>query len=151
VFFCPSGAKVARGPLVAGPVAIPGFPGDRSELSPGTSFTQKDVCRQNQGKREVGCRRTKTASKPVKLQRPDKGRRVQSLLSRTCSPAPCGAKNKPRQVLGNRQNCVAVVKSSTGAGGNVSCQNNVKVRFWIYRLPGRFSLEHGPTPGKWRA
>jgi len=43
----------------------------------------------NQRKRsEIGCRQTKTASKPVKLQRPDEGRRVQSLLSRICSPAP---------------------------------------------------------------
>lgn len=55
---------------------------------------------------EIGCRQTETASKPVKLQRPDKGRRVQSLLSRICSPAPFVAKNKPRRVLGNRQKYV---------------------------------------------
>jgi len=113
-------ADVARQTTGAGFVvsAFSLFSGNVSEAISKQGVEMESRVSWKSGERiEIGRRRTKTASKPVKLQRPDKGRRVQSLLNRTCSPAPCDAKNKPRRVLGNRQNYLAHAKTRTGTAG----------------------------------
>ena len=93
----------------------------------------------------------RTASKPVKLQRPDKGRRVQSLPMGTCSATSNCHTVMDRTRFENPQLCVDGVSWATWAQRKASNPVDVpeitgRVAFWFWEF--RLLALPGPSPMK---